>query len=67
MQGELNAERYLSANDDAGKYRLMIKARKAAVAKAVPPLQQPGAVVAQNRTEREHTELRMLSATVELG
>ena len=45
----------------------MMRARKAAVAKAVPPLQQPGSVVAQNRSEREHTELRMLSATVELG
>ena len=44
---------------DAGKYRLMMKARDAAVAKPLPPVQRPGA--AQNRTEREHAELRTLS------
>lgn len=45
---------------DAGKYRLMMKARDAVVAKPVPPVQRPGA--AQNRAEREHAELRTLSA-----
>ncbi|MBA7464867.1 hypothetical protein ES703_06664 [subsurface metagenome] len=44
---------------DAGKYRLMMKARNAAVAKPVPPVQRPG--TAQNRAEREHAELRTLS------
>ena len=44
---------------DAGKYRLMMKARDAAVAKSVPPVQRPGA--AQNRAEREHAEMRTLS------
>lgn len=44
---------------DAGKYRLMMKARDAAVAKPLPPVQRPGA--AQNRAEREHAELRTLS------
>jgi hypothetical protein len=44
---------------DAGKYRLMMKARDAAVAKAVPPVQRPGA--ARGRAEREHAELRTLS------
>lgn len=44
---------------DAGKYRLMMKARDAAVAKAVPPVQRPG--TAQNRAERQHAELRTLS------
>lgn len=45
---------------DAGKYRLMMKARDAAVAKPVPPVQRPGA--AQSRAEREHAELRTLSS-----
>lgn len=44
---------------DAGKYRLMMKARDAAVAKPVPPVQRPGS--AQNRADREHVELRTLS------
>src|SRR5205814_5053698 len=41
---------------DAGKYRLMMKAKDAATAKPVPPVQRPGA--AQNRAEREQVELR---------
>ena len=45
---------------DAGKYRLMMKARDAAVTKQVPPVQRPGA--AQTRAEREGAELRTLSA-----
>lgn len=45
---------------DAGKYRLMMKAKDAALAKPVPPVQRPGA--AQNRAERDHAELRTLSA-----
>ncbi len=45
---------------DAGKYRLMMKARDAAIAKAVPPVQRPG--TAQNRAERQHAELRTLNA-----
>ncbi len=45
---------------DAGKYRLMMKARDAAAAKPVPPVQRPG--TARSPAEREHTELRTLSA-----
>ena len=45
---------------DAGKYRLMMKARDAAVTKQVPPVQRPGA--AKTRAEREGAELRTLSA-----
>lgn len=45
---------------DAGKYRLMMKARDAALARPVPPVQRPGA--AQSRGERDHAELRTLSA-----
>lgn len=45
---------------DAGKYRLMMKARDAAVARPLPPVQRPGA--AQSRSEREHAELRTLNA-----
>ena len=46
--------------DDAGKYRLMMKARNAAAAKPVPPVQRPGATA--TRSEREHADLRTLSA-----
>lgn len=45
---------------DAGKYRLMMKARDAAVAKPLPPVQRPG--TAQSRSEREHAELRTLNS-----
>jgi hypothetical protein len=45
---------------DAGKYRLMMKARDAAVTRPLPPVQRPGA--ARHRAEREHAELRTLSA-----
>lgn len=45
---------------DAGKYRLMMKAKDAVLAKPVPPVQRPGA--AQNRAERDQAELRTLSA-----
>jgi hypothetical protein len=44
---------------DAGKYRLMMKARDAAVAKPVPPVQRPG--MATTRAERDRTDLRTLS------
>jgi hypothetical protein len=45
---------------DAGKYRLMTKARDAAVAKALPPVQRPGQ--ARTPAERDHADLRTLSA-----
>ena len=45
---------------DAGKYRLMMKARDAAVAKPVPPVQRPG--MARIPGEREHADLRTLNA-----
>lgn len=45
---------------DAGKYRLMMKARDAAAARPLPPVQRPGTATA--RTEREHADLRTLSA-----
>jgi Phage terminase large subunit len=45
---------------DAGKYRLMMKARDAAAAKPVPPVQRPG--LARTPAEREHADLRTLSA-----
>lgn len=45
---------------DAGKYRLMMKARDAAAVKVVPPVQRPGA--AATRSEREHADLRRLNA-----
>jgi hypothetical protein len=45
---------------DAGKYRLMMKARDAAVAKPLPPVQRPG--TAESRSEREHAALRTLSS-----
>jgi Phage terminase large subunit len=44
---------------DAGKYRLMMKARDAAVAKPVPPVQRPG--MATTRSERDRADLRTLS------
>lgn len=45
---------------DAGKYRLMMKARDAAADKAVPPVQRPG--MARTPAERDHADLRTLSA-----
>jgi hypothetical protein len=45
---------------DAGKYRLVMKARDAAAAKPVPPVQRPG--IARTPGEREYADLRMLSA-----
>ncbi len=45
---------------DAGKYRLMMKARDAAVAKSVPPVMRPG--MAATRTEREQSDARSLNA-----
>lgn len=44
---------------DAGKYRLMMKARDAVVAKPVPPVQRPG--MATTRGERDRADLRTLS------
>jgi hypothetical protein len=45
---------------DAGKYRLMMKAKDAAVARKVPPVQRPGTAV--TRTERERADIRTLSS-----
>ena len=45
---------------DAGKYRLMMKAKDAAVARKVPPVQRPGTAV--TRSERERADLRTLSS-----
>jgi hypothetical protein len=45
---------------DAGKYRLIMKARDAVAARPVPPVQRPG--MATTRSERAHTDLRTLSA-----
>jgi hypothetical protein len=45
---------------DAGKYRLMMKARDAAAAKPVPPVQRPGA--ARTPAERDSADLRTLNA-----
>lgn len=45
---------------DAGKYRLMMKARDAAVARSVPPVMRPG--MAASRSESEQSDMRSLSA-----
>lgn len=45
---------------DAGKYRLMMKAKDAVAAKPIPPVQRPGR--AGNRGERNQHDLRSLSA-----
>jgi hypothetical protein len=45
---------------DAGKYRLMMKAKDAVATKPVPPVQRPG--LARTPAEREHADLRTLSA-----
>jgi phage terminase large subunit len=46
--------------DDAGKYRLMMKAKDAVASKPVPPVQRPG--MARTAAEREHADLRTLNA-----
>ena len=45
---------------DAGKYRLMMKARDTVTAKPMPPVQRPG--MAASRGERDENDLRTLSA-----
>ena len=45
---------------DAGKYRLMMKARDAVAARPLPPVQRPG--MARTPGEREHADLRTLNA-----
>ncbi|QIP08541.2 hypothetical protein [Bradyrhizobium symbiodeficiens] len=45
---------------DAGKYRLMMKARDAVAARPMPPVQRPG--MAAGRGERGQSDLRTLSA-----
>lgn len=45
---------------DAGKYRLMMKARDAVAAKPMPPVQRPG--MALTRGERSQHDLRTLSS-----
>lgn len=45
---------------DAGKYRLMMKAKDAVSARPVPPVQRPG--MARTPAEREHADLRTLSS-----
>jgi hypothetical protein len=45
---------------DAGKYRLMMKASDAVATRPVPPVQRPG--MARTPAEREHADLRTLSA-----
>ncbi|QOG22043.1 hypothetical protein [Bradyrhizobium sp. SEMIA] len=45
---------------DAGKYRLMMKARDAVAARPMPPVQRPG--LAASRGERGQHDLRTLSA-----
>ena len=45
---------------DAGKYRLMMKAKDAAVAKPLPPVMRPGTT--RSLAERDQDDLRTLSA-----
>lgn len=45
---------------DAGKYRLMMKAKDAAAARPLPPVLRPG--TARSPTERQHVDMRTLSA-----
>jgi phage terminase large subunit len=45
---------------DAGKYRLMMKAKDAAAARPIPPVQRPG--MARTSAEREPADLRTLNA-----
>ena len=44
---------------DAGKYRLMMKAKTAALTRQLPPVQRPGAA---SLAERAHADLRTLNA-----
>jgi hypothetical protein len=46
--------------DDAGKYRLMMKARDAAATRPLPPVVRPG--IARSPAERQQADLRTLSA-----
>jgi hypothetical protein len=46
--------------DDAGKYRLMMKARDTAAARPLPPVVRPG--IARSPGERQQADLRTLSA-----
>ena len=46
--------------DDAGKYRLMLKAKDAAVARPLPPVLRPG--MSRTPGEREQSDLRTLNA-----
>ena len=48
------------AHYDAGKYRLMMKAKEGAVARPLPPVQRPG--VATTRAERDRSDIRKLSS-----
>jgi hypothetical protein len=45
---------------DAGKYRLMMKAKDAVATRPVPPVLRPG--MARTPAEREHSDLRTLNA-----
>ena len=45
---------------DAGKYRLMMKARDVVAARPLPPVQRPG--MARTTAEREQADLRTLNA-----
>lgn len=45
---------------DAGKFRLMMKAKAAVSARPVPPVQRPG--MARTATERDNADMRTLSA-----
>ncbi|WJR76457.1 hypothetical protein [Bradyrhizobium sp. NP1] len=45
---------------DAGKYRLMMKARGAVAARPLPPVQRPG--MAATRAERDSADIRTLNA-----
>ncbi len=45
---------------DAGKYRLMMKAKDAVAAKPMPPVQRPG--MASSRGERDQHDIRALNA-----
>ncbi|MEH2557189.1 hypothetical protein V1286_004718 [Bradyrhizobium algeriense] len=46
--------------DDAGKYRLMMKAKEAATARPLPPVVRPGTT--RSPAERDQADLRTLSA-----
>jgi hypothetical protein len=50
---------------DAGKYRLVMKAKEAAATRPVPPVQRPG--MARMPAEREHADLRILNARLSIS